>query len=102
MAARLARERRAYRSAVRLVAKETGFRITEIETPCGRAARRARQIAAYVASTVGDVPLRRLAPVVGVRLYAVQRGVAGVEDLRDDPVIDRLLCRLEERFAHAS
>lgn len=98
----MTRERRIYRQAVRVVAREMGLRIRDIEAPRGRAARRARQMAVYVASVAGDVPIRRLAPVVGVALSAAQRGVARAEDRRDAPDIDCLISRIEERFHAAS
>lgn len=87
--------------AVTVVARAERLLPSEIVQPRGYARRRARQVAAYLAVTRGDVPTVQLARAARTSRCAVQNALARVEDGRDDPAFDHVIATLEEQMAHA-
>lgn len=58
----------------------------------------ARKVAAYLANTSGNAPLKSLALVMGYDRRDLARIVSSIEDMRDDRDFDALLERLERDF----
>lgn len=91
--------RRAVRRAASVVARHQGVPVSAILSPRGWAARRARQVALYLAVTVDDVPVRHVARAEGLAHSGIQRTLARIEDRRDDPEFNAFMDRLEGAYA---
>lgn len=55
-----------------------------------------RRTAYYLAAVEGGVPAMHLANAVGVARSYVKKGIAAIEDLRDEPHFDGLLDQLAQ------
>lgn len=90
---------RVWSRAVAIAARHGGLPPESVTSPRGRAARRARQLAFYLAVVEGGVPKAAVARIARVRRYTLQFGIAAVEDAREDDLTDRVITDLEQRLA---
>lgn len=59
-----------------------------------------RRVARYLAVVEGQIPIMHAADTLGLSRSQLKRGLATIEDMRDDPVFDGLLDELAlELFA---
>ncbi len=95
MSASYEHERR-YSAALGVVASASGLAVEQLVRPSGRAARRARLTAFYLAHTAARVPLKRIAWMAGVDKRAVQHANRLFEEARERADIDDGFTQLEE------
>lgn len=90
-------DERAIQFVIELVAVATGVSSAQIRTFTRNHARvaRARQIAMYLISISWQWPLVRIGKAFGRDRTTVGHACRLIEDLRDDPVFDEMLERLE-------
>lgn len=87
-----------YRAALQVVARASGLPVAAVAAPRGWRARRARNAALYLARVCAGIPVKRLASVAALPKSTLQDALARLEDARDDPTVDDLICQLEEAF----
>ena len=86
-----------------VVSLATGIEPDEVlsERRLRPAAVRARHMAMYLANVVYGWPLQRVGQAFGRDRSTASHACGAIEDLRDDPGMDRLLDRLEACLRHA-
>ncbi len=86
----------ALEASAHVVARFDGADVGAILRPSRLADRQRRQLAAYLAVTWLNQPLKRVARAAGVRPFTIRHGLARIEDLRDVPEADAWISQLEE------
>lgn len=89
----------AVRRAAAVVAAAEGFTPEAVLAPSGRAQRRARRLAAYLAVTGCNIGTKGVARAVGYSAYRLREALRRIEEQRDDPDFDQHLDRLSEGLA---
>ena len=84
-----------------LVAAEQGVSLEALTTPNRGPAEvaLARQLALYLCYVTLSLPMSRIGRLLGRDRSTVSHACAKIEDMRDDPVFDALVSRLEEQVA---
>jgi hypothetical protein len=82
----------------RAVARSQGLTLDDVLRPRGWARRRARNVAGYLACTLGDVPASAIGRCLSVSRFHARRLIVAVEERRDDPAYDAWLSGLEDQI----